>query len=162
MPVLKTTTSKALEARQLKLGLEAGIVENREVIRWADNLLENEPYNDDIANVSLAEHVSSKELQSLLEKIAAGTSEWDGLRLILGRLHQCLVETPVRMQSFVHFLTTIWRRNGCVAPSDLYFIVGLEDAFLLSAEGIFGSRKKVRAALLRDLAQFSEAGKNGE
>lgn len=151
--MLKTTHSHALTARQWKLGLEAGVVESREVIRWADSLLENEPYNDGIANVSLAEHASAKELQSLLEKIAAGTSEWDGLRLILGRMHDSLVETPVRMQSFVNFLTTIWRRNWCVAPSDLHL---LEDAFQLSEEGIFGSRKKVRAALLRDLAQFSQ------
>jgi len=154
--MLKTTNPKALAARQLKLGIEASVVDSRQAIRWADSILENEPYNDDIANVAMAEHASFKELQSLLEKIADGVSEWDGLRLILGSLHQRLVEKPEKMQGVVQFLTNIWKRNGYDAPVDLNFITRLEDAFMLSEEGIFGSRKQVRAGLLKDLAQFSE------
>ncbi|WP_395740165.1 hypothetical protein [Prosthecobacter sp.] len=152
--MVKTTNPHPLAAQQLKLGIEVGVVEVAEVIRWADNLLETEPYNDDIANVSLAEHAPMKKLRLLLEKIADGTSEWDGLRLILGRMHQSLVKRPKKIRGYVRFFTKIWIRNGCTAPSDLHFIRGLETAFLLSKKGIFGSQETVRAALLKDLAQF--------
>jgi hypothetical protein len=141
-------------ALELKLGIEAGVVEKEEVIRWADSILGRETYNDDVANISLATNSSAKEIEALLGKIANGLCEWDGLRWVLGRLHKCLVSQPNKMHEFIQFLERIWIRNGYDVPADMHFIVGLEDAYLLAEEAQYGYMEEIRSDFLMNLSRF--------
>lgn len=149
----------ALAALELKLGIEAGVVECEEVIGWADGILNAEAYNDDMANISTARNASAKEIESLLGKMTVDVSEWDGLRPVLGRMHQCLVREPHRLHDFIKYLEKLWIRNGYETPADMHFIVGLEDAYLLAKDGVHGHVEDIHISLLDNLARFSPSDK---
>ncbi len=68
------------QAYELKLALEAGVVESSEIINWADQTLSQCDYDDDLANVSMAGGASSKDLIRLLSNLIDQCDEIKAMR----------------------------------------------------------------------------------
>jgi hypothetical protein len=147
-------TAHAEVATEFMLSLEAGVMEGVEVIRWADARMATEAYDDDVAEICVAVYRTDKELASLLRRIAGEETQWAGVRAMLGRMHEALVRDPNRLHDFTQFLERLWIRNDYEVPEDIHFVVGLEDDYLLAAEGPFGAVEEVRSRLLQNLRQF--------
>lgn len=141
-------------AYEFKLSLEAGVIDHDEIIRWADEILVADEYDDDIANICMATRKTDKELAALLEAVASNENEWAGARRMLGRMHNALLRKPERLHEFTQFLERLWIRSGYEIPDDFSFIIGLEDDYQLAEEGHWASIEEVRENLLMHLARF--------
>ncbi|MFC7339742.1 hypothetical protein ACFQY0_21340, partial [Haloferula chungangensis] len=150
-------SSRSIAAGDFQLSLEAGVVDRDEVIRWADAILTESEYDDDLAEISLASGKSDKDLEAILAKIAGTDTNWHGFRRMLGRMHGALLRAPERLPEFTRFLERLWIRHDYTLPDDLGFIVGLEDDYLLAADGQFGSIEEVRRQLLEELSRFAQS-----
>lgn len=141
-------------AGEFRISLEAGVIDRDEIIRWADGIIASEPYDHDIANICMAGNATDKELESLLAIVSGGEEPWDGVRRMLGRMHDALLRDPGRLHEFTRFLERICIRNHYDLPEDLRFMMGLEDDFLLAEEGQWGSVQQVEMRLIDDLVRF--------
>ena len=149
-------TPRSISAGDFQISLEAGVIDREEIVQWADGLLAEGAYDDDIAEISLASSKSNKDLEALLARIAGPEPQWDGLRRMLGRMHYSLLENPDRLPDFTHYLERLWIRNDYRLPSDLGFIAGIEDDYLLARDGMFGTIEEVRLELIKNLSRFTE------
>jgi hypothetical protein len=141
-------------ANELKLALEAGVIDLQEIVRWADGLLMSEEYDDRIAEISMSRNKTNKDLEALLGEISAPDDDFAGFRGMLGRMHDALEAQPARLHDFTRFLERLWIRHDYTLPDDLGFIIGLEDDYLLAVEGQYGSVSAILTQLLDDLARF--------
>ena len=103
---MKTPHSTA--ASDFKLFLEAGVIDRGEIVRWADEILLTEDYDDNIAEISLSSGKTNEELEALLGEIAITDTDWDGIRRMLGRMHTALEAEPARLPEFTRFLERLW------------------------------------------------------
>lgn len=141
-------------ASEFKLALEAGVIDRQEIVRWADELLITEEYDDRIAEISLSTSKTNKDIEALLGEIAEPDDDFAGFRSMLGRMHAALEADPTRLHEFTRFLERLWIRHDYTLPNDLGFIIGLEDDYLLAEEGQYGSISAILTQLLGDLARF--------
>lgn len=146
----------SIAAGDFRLSLEAGVVNREEIVRWADGLLQEGDYDDDLAEISMSSNKTDKDLEGLLANIASEDPQWDGFRRMLGRMHDALVREPDRLPAFTRFLERLWIRYDYTLPEDLSFIVGLEDGYLLAEDGQYGSVDAIRNQLIEDLARFTK------
>lgn len=144
------------DAIELKLGLEAGVIEAREVVAWADRVIEEHEYDDDVANLSLAAGASRKEMMSLLAPLIDRGQEWQAMRRTLRRMHQALLEEPSRAHEFARYLESFWIRQGYDGPADMTFMAGIEDEFQLAEQGVYGTVNDATKSLVDALARFQE------
>lgn len=147
-------TPRSAIASEFKLALEAGVIDRQEIVRWADDLLITEEYDDRIAEISLSASKTNKDIEALLGEIAAPDDNFDGFRSMLGRMHAALETDPTRLHEFTRFLERFWIRHDYTLPDDLGFIIGLEDDYLLAVDGQHGSILEILTQLLDDLARF--------
>ena len=143
------------DALEIRLGLEAGVVEPSEVIVWADRILEIHDYNDDVANVALATNASRKEMISVLAPLIGPGEEWGAARKTLGRMHQALLDDPSRAHDFTRFLESFWIRHGYNVPADMSFMAGIEDEFQLAEDDVHGTIEDATQSLAEALARFN-------
>lgn len=151
---MKKKTSRSAIASEFKLALEAGVIDRQEIVRWADDLLMIEEYDDRLAEISLSLNKTNKDLEALLGELAAPDDDFAGFRGMLGRMHDALKADPTRLHEFTRFLERIWIRLDYTLPDDLGFVIGLEDDFLLAEEGQHGSVSAVLTQLLDNLGRF--------
>lgn len=149
---------RSTTAYEFLLSLEAGVIDHSEIIRWADENIVSDKYDDNIANICMATHKTAKELASLLQAVASDEDKWAGARRMLGRMHDALLRKPERLHEFTHFLERLWIRSGYEIPEDFSFIIGLEDDYQLAEEGHWTSLEEVRKKLLVNLARFQSQG----
>ncbi len=150
-------TSYREEALEFKLLLEAGLVDAPEVIEWADKTLLNcGDYDDDLANICLAENATPKKLIPLLNKLASGLEEWDAMRRVLGRMYDDLHRNPDNARVFAQFLERFCVRHGYNLPDDMGFIYGIEDYVLLAEQGVLGTTEQVVKTFLDDLSCYKD------
>jgi hypothetical protein len=147
-------TPRSAISNEFKLALEAGVIDRKEIVRWADDLLMSEEYDDRIAEISMSRDKTNKDLEAMLGELEAPDDDFTGIRGMLGRMHNALEADPTRLHEFTQFLERLWIRYDYTLPDDLGFIVGLEDAYLLANEGQFGSVSSVYTHLLDDLNRF--------
>ena len=145
------------QAHQLKLGLEAGVVEREEIISWADRILMDYDYDDDVANVALAVNAPLKQLASLLGQVIDQSDELVAIRCIMGRMYEILREHPERAHEFSRFLEHFWIQQGYDVPEDISFIAGIEDEFQLAEQGVYGTVEEATRSLLNNLAQYKSS-----
>lgn len=141
-------------AQELRLSLEVGIIAREEVIRWADEIMAVEDYDDGIAEICMASSKTNQELHALLARVADHEGEWEGTRRMLGRMHEALLREPARLKEFSFFLERIWIRSGYEVPEDMGFMGWVGEEYLLVEEGITSSFEEVRADLLAELARY--------
>lgn len=141
-------------ASEFKLALEAGVIDRQEIVRWADNLLISEEYDDRLAEISLSGDKTNKDIEALLGELVAPDDDFGGFWRMLGRMHEALEADPTRLHEFTRFLEQLWIRHYYTLPDDLGFVIGLEDDYLLSEEGQYGSVSAIRGRLLDDLSRF--------
>jgi hypothetical protein len=141
-------------AHELRLSLEAGIIAREEVIRWADEIMTVEDYDDGIAEICMASNKPNQELHALLAQVAGHEDEWEGTRRMLGRMHEALLREPARLKEFSFFLERIWTRSGYEVPEDMGFMGSVGEDYMLAEEGFASSVEEVRADLLAELARY--------
>ncbi len=149
-------TPRSAIASEFKLALEAGVIDRQEIVRWADDLLMSEEYDDRLAEISLSGDKTNKDIEALLGELAAPEDDFAGFRGMLGRMHGALKADPTRLHEFTRFLERLWIRHDYTLPDDLGFIIGLEDDYLLAEDGHFGTVDQFRSQLLADLARFRD------
>ena len=147
------------QAHVLKLGLEAGIVEHEEVIDWADGILLNYDYDDDVANIALAANASPKELMSLLGKVIDDSDVLVAIRCTMGSMYEILQAHPEKAHDFARFLENFWIQRGYEVPQDMSFMAGIEDVFQLAEQGIYGTVADARRSLVDSLAKYGRHSK---
>jgi hypothetical protein len=149
-------TPRSAIASEFKLALEAGVIDRAEIVRWADDLLMSQEYDDRLAEISLSSDKTNKDIEALLGEIATPDDDFAGFRKMLGRMHEALEADPTRLHEFTRFLERLWIRHDYTLPDDLGFIIGLEDDYLLAEDGQFGTVDAFRSQLLDDLARFRD------
>ncbi len=149
---MKTPHSTA--ASDFKLLLEAGVIDRGEIVRWADEILLTEDYDDNIAEISLSSGKTNEELGALLGEIAITNTDWDRIRRMLGRMHTALEAEPARLHEFTSYLERLWILHDYTLPADLSFVVGIDDEYQLAESGQYGSVDEIRRQLLEGLARF--------
>jgi len=147
-------TPHSTDASDFKLFLEAGVIDRGEIVRWADEILLTEDYDDNIAEISLSSGKTNEELEALLGEIAITDADWDGIRRMLGRMHTALEAERARLHEFTCFLERLWILHDYTLPADLNFIIGIDDEYQLAESGQFGSVAEIRRQLLECLARF--------
>jgi hypothetical protein len=156
------TRPYSVEALDLKLGLEAGVIEPSLVIAWADRIITTDGYDDDVANLSCAATVSRQAMASLLKPlIDHDTDEWAAVRKTMGRMYRILLNEPSRAHDFALFLENFWSGHGYDVPEEICFIAGIDDAFRLAATGTYGTIEDCTRELIGNLAKFSEEPNGG-
>ena len=127
-------------AAEFRLSLEAGVIKRDEIIRWADGLVAAGAYDDDIANISMAFGTADQELGGLLAVVAdTELQPLAGVKGMLARMHDALVEDPGRLQEFVRFLQGLSICHRHDVPDNLDFIFGIEDRYLFAEQGCWQS-----------------------
>ena len=144
----------SLKAFELKMGLEAGVVEASEVISWADHTLSQYDYDDDLANISMASRVSSQDLIRLLDYVIDKRDEIQAMRLVMGRIYQVLKKNPERAHNFTHFLERFWIDHDYDVPKDMSFIQSVDDEFSLARQGVYGNVDELTKSLLDNLSKY--------
>jgi len=145
-------------ALELKLSIEAGLVEPVEIIAWADDtLMANKKYDDDLANISIASDIRPKNLMILLGRLVDQADEYAAMRRTMARMHDALLSDPYRAHEFTRFLESFWIKHGYNVPSDMSFIVGIEDDFQLAEQGIYGTVEEATQSLINYLSNFKKA-----
>ena len=139
---------------EFELSLEAGVIDRAEIIRWADNIMLTEEYDDNIAEICMSMNKTDKEIEEFLRRVAGSTSNWEGTRRMLGRMYGALTNEPDRIHEFTQFLDRLWIRNGHEVPEDLSFIIGLEEDYQLAEEGQWASIDGFRSYLLENLSRY--------
>ena len=142
------------QAYELKLALEAGVVDNSEIIGWADNTLTQYDYDDDVANLSMARQSSRKELIVLLSALVEDADEINGMRTVMGRIYQELKKDPNRVRGVTEFLEGFWIKQNYSLPEDMDFICGVHDDFLLAEQGLFRNVKSMTKSLIANLSKY--------
>lgn len=145
------------QAHELKLGLEAGVVDRNEIVNWADRILADYPYDDDVANLAMAGSASDKELMILLGNVIDRRDEIAAARHVMSRMYDVLRQHPERAHGFTRFLENFWIQQGYEVPDDMKFIWGIEDEFSLAKQGVYGTVEEATESLLANLSRY----KNG-
>lgn len=122
-------TNLSQKALEMRLALEAGLLEPKAVIEWADRALAcSSNYDDSVANISLATDSSQSELVELLGKFPEPENVWTSLEGIFPMMHAKLIEQPSLTLELIHFL---WRfhfnhlESKTALPANLEFILDL-------------------------------------
>ena len=140
---------------EFELALEAGVHNIPEIVRWADTIILNEEYDDDVASLSVATKYNTKELLDLISSFRAQGEKWDAMRIVLGRLHSTLTKYPTELARVCKYLDRFCIEHGYDLPSDLHFLVGLDDDYYLAWEGYTHSTiDSFRDELLKELEVF--------
>ena len=144
----------SLEAFELKMSIEAGVVDASEVISWADQTLAQCDYDDDLANISMASKASCQDLISLLEHIIDKRDKIPAMRRVMGRIYRVLKHQPERAYSFTHFLERFWIDQAYDVPEDMNFICGIDDEFALAQQGVYGNLNELTKSLIDNLSKY--------
>lgn len=150
---MRPYSEKALE---MKLMLQAGLTDVKEIIDWADSILADVEYDDDLANVCLAESTSAKNMLPLLNRLIDEEEEWPAVRKVMIRMYEVLSRNPERSKSFVRFLEQFWVRHNYSVPDDIEFIAGIDDEFSLAEQGVYGTIESAKASLLANLLKIKQ------
>jgi hypothetical protein len=144
------------QALEMKLSLEAGLADVQEIVEWADSVLAETEYDDDLANVCLVQNTSPENMLSLLNRLIDEKEEWFVARKIMIRMYEILLRNPERSRSFVRFLDQFWVRHNYSVPEDMGFIAGIDDEFSLAEQGICGTVELAREFLINNLRRIKE------
>lgn len=142
------------EALELKTAFEAGLCDRKEIVQWADRILMEYDYDDDLVNVSISSSVSDKEFYSLLNRIAVCGDEIKAMRFTLRRMYHALHANPHRGRQFTRFLESFRISQNYDLPEDLSFIDRVDDEFELAERGLYGTVEEATKSLLLDLSQY--------
>ena len=148
----------SLHALTLQMGLEAGVVDRAEILSWADEMLKKHPYDDDIANLALSHSASDKELCALLGKVIDFRDELTAMRLVAARIHSELVRTPAAAVEFTGFLEAFSGRHIDSLPSEMEFMLGVDDVFQLARQGVYSTVEHETKELMGNLASIPMQG----
>jgi hypothetical protein len=150
------TRPYSAEALDLKLGVEAGVIEPSLVIAWADRIIAADGYDDDVANLACATTASRQAIANLLQPlIGHDADEWAAVRKTLARMSQALLHDPSRAYDLAQFLEYLWVSHGYDVPEEMDFIAGIADGFQLASMG-YGTIENCTQELIEHLAKFSE------
>lgn len=149
--------SHSAAANDFLLSLRLGIIDRKEIIQWADEIIGSEPFDEAIANICLATFGNDKQLLSLIRAVAGKENSWGGVKKTLGRMHQALLTEPGRPGEFTGLLRELAFRNYDSLPEDLEFMLKANEDYHCAKEGLWGSVEEVRADLMENLARFKTA-----
>lgn len=145
------------QAIEMKLSLEAGLINVKDIIAWADSILSRVEYDDDLANICLATNVSAREMLTLLNRLIGDREEWPAARKVMARMYDILLQNPERLRGFIWFFERFWIRHEYEVPEDISFIAGIDDEFLLAEQGIYGTVELVKESLLANLLKIKRS-----
>jgi hypothetical protein len=148
---MRQYSDKALE---MKLSLEAGLIDVKDVIAWADTVFAKVEYDDDLANVCMASKSSPKQMLSLLNSLIDDHEEWPAARRVMIRMYEVLLQNPRRSREFTSFLEQFWNRHNYSVPEDIGFIAGIDDEFSLAEQGVYGTVELAKESLLANLRKI--------
>ena len=142
------------QALTLKLGLEAGVVEREKIIAWADGVLNDYDYDDDVANLALSKATTKKDLMTLLGKVIDTADVMVAMRPVLGRMSSALQQDRARAHDFADFLERFWTQHNHDLPEEMVFMSCIGDSFQLAKKGVYGDWEELTDQLIEDLASF--------
>lgn len=150
-----------LKPTELYLGLESGFYSHQEVIRWADAYIATRDYDDDVANISLSTSKSSKEVLSLLGKLARPECCVPAMRAVLGRMSIELERDENVARQIVQYCERFWVTQDYDLPKDMNFMAAAADEFYLANRGVYGTKAEAIERLKNDLERFRKYAGQG-
>jgi hypothetical protein len=143
-----------LKPTELYLGIESGFYSPEEAITWADDYLLSHDYNDNVANIAMAENKSPKEMLSLLSRLAHNKYRIEAIRPLLCRMSEELEKRESIAIHIVKYCEKFWVEQGYELPDDMQFMGAVEDEFYLATEGLYWTKGEALERLKKDLAKF--------
>ena len=143
------------EALELHLGYDAGVIFRSEIIDWADSILVDYEYNDDVAELSMSRSVPSSEFSSRIGRIAVGGDQFEAMRVVLGRMFIDLSHDMGRVRQYTRFMECFSIQHDYDLPDDMNFFYGVDDDFALAEQGIFNSFKRLSKSLLKSCLLYT-------
>ncbi|MCU0643561.1 MAG: hypothetical protein MUC94_04815 [bacterium] len=150
-----TTNLQKFQAEVFRVGLICGCVSKDEIISWADSIiLESESADYVFFELSLSANKAFHEIALLLLEISQKHDHFNACRRVLGRMAYICEIRPQLINIFARGLYELVIENSYDLPSDLNFLLGIDDEYALAAEGIIGTLDEVDKSLIKELDNF--------
>ncbi|MDH3507088.1 MAG: hypothetical protein OEQ25_08100 [Gammaproteobacteria bacterium] len=146
------------EAEILAVGLRLGLVQQLEVIAWADKQI----LDQDDPSIELIDLASMREAHALdvlgkLRELSPGRPVLEVLPAVLNRFTERLREDPTLGPSVAKGLWDIAVEANYQVPEELSPIFGFDEDYWLAQSGAYGTDADVYANLLTFCERFEHA-----
>ena len=132
-----------------------GCVSKDEIINWADKIiLENDKADYIFIEISLSAKKHIKDIESFLNQISNKHEHFNACRRVLGRMSFACETKPQSLRRFARGLYQIVIENYYKLPSDLIFLMSIDDEYALAASGTYGTIDGVDKRFIEDLNSF--------
>jgi hypothetical protein len=149
------TDSQKFEAESLRIALICGCVSKDEIINWADKIiLENDKVDYVFIEISLSGKKPIQDIVSLLFQISNKHEHFNACRRVLGRMSFARETEPQSLRRFASGLYQIVIENYYELPSDLIFLMGIDDEYALADSGTYGTIDEVDKRFIEALNSF--------
>lgn len=143
------------EAESLRIALICGCVSKDEIINWADKIiLENDEVDYIFIEISLSATKHIQDIESFLFQISNKHEHFNACRRVLGRMSFACETEPQSLRRFASGLYQIAIENYYELPSDLIFIMSIDDEYGLAVSGIYGTIDEVDKGFIEELNNF--------
>jgi len=149
------TGSHKFEAESLRIALICGCVSEDEIINWADEIiLENEKVDYIFIEISLSGKKPIQDIVSLLFQISNKHEHFNACRRVLGRMSFACETGSQSLRRFAGGLYQIVIENSYELPSDLIFLIDIDDEYALADSGTYGTIDEVDKRFTEALNSF--------
>ena len=149
------TDSHKFEAESLRIALICGCVSKAEIINWADKIiLENEKLDYIFIEISCSGKKPVQDIESLLRQISNKHEHFNACRRVLGRMSFACETGSQSLRRFATGLYQVVIENSYELPSDLIFLIDIDDEYALAASGTYGTIDEVDKRFIEALNSF--------
>ena len=138
------------------IGLANGLLDKQEVIRWADNIIQQD--DQPVINVielSLCGHKSVNDVVSLLSEIVGDPRPQISGRVILGLLYNNYKNGKITLEKVARSMSwIIWQ--GELTDEEKSFMYGIDDMYDLAVSGTFGTVESFEMDTLRFIEIYKD------
>jgi hypothetical protein len=155
---VKTTNPKDfIELLEVfSIALTNGLLDKKEVIKWADNIITNDNEPDYfIIELSLCGHKNINDIVSHLNEYIGQEKPQVSGRVILGFMHRQYLAGKITLRKVVGTINWIvWQAD--LTEDEKSFMYGLDEDYDCAEEGIYGTVEAVKKETLRFLDIYKD------
>lgn len=149
------TNLHKFEAESLRIALICGCVSKEEIINWADKIIqENDKVDYIFIEISLSGKKPIQDIESLLFQISNKHEHFNACRRVLGRMSFACETEPQSLRRSAAGLYQIVIENSYELPSDLIFLIDIDDEYALADSGTYGTIDEVDKRFIEALNSF--------